>query len=101
MGGIPQKFELTDLPTTFSNHVFQLKVATASFPSARMHHVWSPLPNRVKVQFGWGMEGWGGTLKASDTNELVGKLKPFCDTIRCGGPKQVVTTRAKRVECPK
>lgn len=101
MGGVPPRFELTDLPTVFGSHVFQVRAETATSPPARLHYVWSPSRKNVKVQFGWGMGGWEGKLKPSDTNELAGKLKPFCDTIRCGGPKQVLTIRTKRVECPK
>jgi len=98
-GGIPHRFELTDRATIFGNEVFQLSAETAATPPARLHHVWSPLQNRVMVQFGWGMGGWKGKLKQLKSNELAGKLKPFCDTIRCGD--EVVTIRAKRVDCAK
>jgi hypothetical protein len=101
MGGIPPRFELTDRPTVFGSHVFQLEAATATSAPERLHHVWSLLHDKVKVQFGSGMGGWKGTLNRSDTNGLAGKLQPFCDTMRCGGPKQVVTIRTTRVECPK
>jgi hypothetical protein len=100
-GGIPQTFELTENPTVFGNHIFQLNATTAISDPARLHHVWSPLHNTMKVQFGWGMGGWQGSLKPVRSNELAGKLKLFCDTVRCGGQKQVVTFRAKRVECAK
>src|SRR5215471_9422420 len=100
MGVIPHRFELTDRPTIFGSHVFQVEAATATSPPAHLHHIWLPSRNKVKVQFGRGMGGWERTLKLSDTNDLAGNLKPFCETTRCGRPKQVFTTRAKRVECP-
>jgi hypothetical protein len=61
--------------------------------------LWWPHHGKVKLQFGWGMGGYAGVLKLSQADELAGKLKPFCDTIRCGGPKEVGRIRIKRVEC--
>ena len=100
-GGIPQTFELTESPTIFGNHIFQINAATGISGPAHRHHVWTPLRNKVKVQFGWGLGGWQGSLRPVRSNELAGKLNPFCDTVRCGGQRQVVTIRAKRVECAK
>ena len=99
-GGIPGSFDLTNRPTIFRDRSFQLTAPTATTAPARLHHLWRPVGSRVTVQFGWGLGGWVGTLKPSGANELGGKLKPFCDG-PCGGVKQVVTIRIRRVECPK
>jgi len=99
-GGIPRQFELTHLESTIGRHWFQLRAPEATDAPAVAHHIWFPDRKNIKVQFGWGMGGWQGTLKPSAPHQFVGKLKPFCD-FRCEGPKQVVTMRVQRVECPK
>ena len=98
--GVPQFFELTDRPTPFGNPWLQMKAADATTEPSRLHHIWTPRHGSIKLQFGWGMGGWEGTLKPAAPNEFVGKLKPFCNG-RCGGQKQVVSVHVKRVECSK
>jgi len=98
-GGVPHHFELTNEPTKFGTHWLQVKADTADTAPARTHHLWSSKRDGVKVIFGWGLGGWEGKLKPDQTNDLVGKLTNFCDS-KCS-PKQVVTVRARRVECAK
>jgi hypothetical protein len=75
--GIPEQFELTNQTTIFGHGWFQLIAQQQRSARARLHHLWRPHGRGVRVQFGWGMGGWAGTLKGSGPNEFSGKLRPF------------------------
>ena len=106
-GGVPDRFRLTDTPTTFSDGSFQLTAPTATSPYARQHHLWRPRGHRLEVQFGWGLGGEYGVLKPSGTSEFRGKLKSYSDSFPWAAKvpwwpgRPVINIRVRRVECPK
>lgn len=98
---IPQRFELTDRPSRIKGQMEMRGVPKPVDDAARFSQrlwLWRRNHNKAVVSFGWGLGGFAGTLKPSNAAELVGTLKYFCDTIRCGGPSGRI--RVRRVECP-
>jgi hypothetical protein len=95
---IPRQFQLLNETWDRSQIVFKMK----SLPSSRdlMENLWAwaPKGNRVWISWSTGFGGFKGTLNPSRPDELVGKLKEWCDS-RCGWKKRTGAIRALKIDC--
>jgi hypothetical protein len=96
---IPRQFQL--LNKTWDDRsqiVFKMKSLPSSGNLMENLWAWAPKGNRVWISWSTGFGGFKGTLKPSRPDELVGKLKEWCDS-RCGWKKRTGQILALKIDC--
>lgn len=98
---IPTGFELSSDPTARGATYFKLRSLDVKTERDRWESLWNWRPrgsDKLEINLGAGLGGFRGTLAKSGRDELVGKVKEYCDS-RCGYKRRIGKLRLRKISC--
>jgi hypothetical protein len=95
---IPTEFQLLNETWERNRAVYKMRSVPPSSNPVENLWAWEPKGDRVWVSWSTGLGGFKGTLRASRSGELLGKLKEWCD-FRCEWKKRTGAIRLRKIDC--